>query len=67
MLSKVDIWRAANLMIQVRGPEKAEQEAVHNAAQLGNCGEVEGQSVWLLIRRAIVDLQASDAGLHRGL
>ena len=53
-----DIWHAANLLIQVRGPEKAEQEAVRNAARLSTCGEAEGQSIWLLIRRAIADLQA---------
>jgi hypothetical protein len=57
-MPNLDIRHAANLLIQVRGPEKAEQEAVRNAARLGSCGEVEGQNIWLLIRRAIIDLQS---------
>jgi hypothetical protein len=57
-MPNLDIWHAANLLIQVRGTEKAEQEVVRNAARLRNCGEVEGQSIWLLIRRAIIDLQS---------
>jgi hypothetical protein len=48
-MPNLDIWHAANLLIQVRGTEKAEQEVVRNAARLRNCGEVEGQSIWLLI------------------
>jgi hypothetical protein len=56
-MPNLDIWHAANLLIQVRGPDKAEEEAVRNATRLGSCGEVEGQNIWLRIRRAIVDLQ----------
>jgi hypothetical protein len=61
MISDVDIYRAANLLIRQHGAD-AEIEAARKADLMLERGDREGQRVWLRIRRAIVALQAPPAG-----
>ena len=64
MISDLDIWRAANLLIQRHG-EDAEIEAAKRADQMLERCDLDGQVVWKRIRRAIVELQAPAKGpLH---
>jgi hypothetical protein len=57
MISDLDIWRAANLLIRRHGAD-----ALLEAARLGDLmrerGDGEGQRVWQRISRAIATLQA---------
>ena len=71
MISDLDIWRAANLLMREHGGE-AEIEAVSRADLLHASlkgsrpglrsklkrGDLDGQALWKRIRRAIVELQA---------
>jgi hypothetical protein len=52
MISDLDIWRAANLLIQRHG-EDAEIEAAKRADQMLERGDLDGQMVWKRIRRTI--------------
>ena len=52
MISDLDIWRAANLLIQRHGAD-AEIEAAKRADQMLERGDLDGQVVWKRIRRAI--------------
>jgi len=61
MISDLDIWRAASLLIQQHG-EDAEIEAAKRADQMLERGDLDGQVVWKRIRRAIVELQAPAKG-----
>ena len=61
MISDLDIWRAANLLIRRHG-EDAEIEAAKRADQMLERGDLDGQVVWKRIRRAIVELQAPAKG-----
>lgn len=61
MMSELDIWRAANLLIKQHGAD-AEIEAARKADLMLDRGDREGQRVWLRIRRVIVALQAPAAG-----
>lgn len=61
MLPDRDIWRAANLLIREHG-DGAEFVAARHADEMLDRGDVEGESVWLRIRRAIVEMQATPAG-----
>ena len=61
MISDLDIWRAANLLIRRHGPD-AELEAARYADLMLDRCDLEGQSVWKRIRRAIVELQAPPTG-----
>ena len=64
MISDLDIWRAANLLIRQLG-EDAELEAAKRADLMLERGDLDGQSLWRQIRRAIVELQAQPVGpLH---
>ena len=64
MISDLDIWRAANLLIRQHG-EDAELEAAKRADLMLERGDLDGQSLWRRIRRAIVELQAPPVGpLH---
>ena len=64
MISDLDIWRAANLLIRQHGPD-AELEAANRADLMLERGDLDGQSLWRRIRRAIVELQAPPVGpLH---
>jgi hypothetical protein len=57
MISELDIWRAANLMIGRHGVD-AELQAARMACAMLDRGDIEGQRVWQRIRRAIMELQA---------
>jgi hypothetical protein len=61
MISELDIWRAANLLTHRHGPD-AELEAARRADLMLERADVDGQTVWKRIRRAIVELQAPPAG-----
>ena len=64
MISDLDIWRAANLLIRQHGLD-AELEAAKRADLLLERGDLDGQFLWRRIRRAIVELQAPPVGpLH---
>ena len=56
----IDIWRAANLLINQHG-ENAEIVAAQRADLMLERGDPEGRLVWLRIKRAIVELQAAPA------
>jgi hypothetical protein len=56
-----DIWRAANLLIREHG-DGAEFVAARRADEMLDRGDVEGEAVWLRIRRAITEMQAAPAG-----
>jgi len=64
MISDLDVWRAANLLIRQHGAD-AELEAAKRADLMLERGDLDGQSLWRRIRRAIVELQAPPVGpLH---
>jgi hypothetical protein len=61
MIFDLDIWRAANLLIQRHGVD-AEIEAAKRADQMLERGDLDGNLVWKRIRRAIAALQAPVKG-----
>jgi hypothetical protein len=61
MISDLDIWRAANLLISQHGGW-AELEACRLADLMLDRGDRDGELLWLRIRRAIAELQAPPAG-----
>jgi hypothetical protein len=61
MISDLDIWRAANLLIRQHG-DLAEIEASRLADLMLDRGDRDGELLWLRIRRAIAELQAPPAG-----
>jgi hypothetical protein len=61
MISELDIYRAANLLIKQHGG-KAGIEAVRKADLMLEHGDHDGQIVWLRIERAIVELQVPQSG-----
>jgi hypothetical protein len=61
MVSDLDIWRAARLLIRNHGAE-AELEAARLQDLMLDRGDEEGRRVWQRIRRAIEALQAPPAG-----
>jgi hypothetical protein len=64
MISDLDIWRAANLLIRQHGTD-AELEAAKRADLMLERGDLDGQSLWRRIRRAIIELQVPPVGpLH---
>jgi hypothetical protein len=58
MISDLDIWRAANLVIREHGTD-AELEAARLHDLMVDRGDDEGRLVWVRIRRAIEALQAA--------
>jgi hypothetical protein len=58
MITDLDIWRAANLLIRQHGPD-AEIEAARKADLMLDRGDGDGEVLWLLIMRAIVTLQTA--------
>jgi hypothetical protein len=60
MISDLDIWRAANMLITRYG-ELAEIEACRLADLMLDRGDRDGELLWLRIRGAIVELQAPPA------
>ena len=61
MTPDLDIWRATNLLIR-QHREDAEVVASRRADELLERGDWEGRLVWLRIRRAIVEFQATPTG-----
>jgi hypothetical protein len=57
-VTDLDIWRAANLLIRQHA-ENAEIVAAQRADRMLDPGERDGQLVWMRIRRAVVELQAT--------
>jgi hypothetical protein len=56
MISDIDIWRCAAIMVKHYG-ETADIEAAARADEYEVKGERDGQRVWLRIARAIDELQ----------
>jgi len=64
MTSELDIYRAANLLIHLHGPN-AELEAVQLTMLMHARGNHERLHLWMQIRRAIEKLKAQPSGtLH---
>jgi hypothetical protein len=61
MISDLDIWRAANLLIRQHGAN-AELEAARLQDLMLDRGDDEGRLVWARIRRAIEALCAPPSG-----
>jgi hypothetical protein len=61
MISDLDIYRAANLLIDRYGAD-ALIEAARMIDRMLELGDPEGQAVWRRIRRAIEALQTSPSG-----
>ncbi len=61
MISTLDIYRAANLLIRRHGAD-TELVAAQRADQMLDRGDWDGQLVWLRIRRAVAKLQAGPRG-----
>ena len=61
MISDLDIWRAANLLIHKHGAN-AELEAAKRADLMLDRGDDERRLVWARIRRAIAALRAPPSG-----
>ena len=64
MISDLDIWRAANLLIRKHGAD-AELEAAKRADLMLDRGDDEGRLLWARIKRAIEALQAPPSGQTR--
>ena len=66
MVSEIDIWRSAQLLIKQHGKE-AGLKADLRVSELTKKGDTTGADVWKLIRSAIEKLQnesPSDESLH---
>lgn len=67
MISDVDVWRAANLLLRQHGTDAA-LAAAQRADEMLAKGDVEGQLVWKRILAAINELQragrAENEGVH---
>jgi hypothetical protein len=61
MIPDRDIWRAANLLIREHKAD-AEIVAAQRADEMLERGDLDGQRVWLRIRRAIVEMQSAPVG-----
>ena len=61
MVSDIDIWRAANLLIQQHGDD-AEIIAAQRADLMLERADHDGQRVWLRIRRAVAEFVAGPSG-----
>jgi hypothetical protein len=61
MISEVDIWRAANLLIRQHGAGAA-SKATQRAGQMLDRGDSAGWQTWARIRLAIEALQAPRRG-----
>jgi hypothetical protein len=61
MISDLDIWRAANLLVKQHGAD-AEIVAARRAGELMEREDWDDRAVWLRIRRAVAELQAQPSG-----
>jgi hypothetical protein len=64
MISDIDIWRCAQLMINNHG-EEAAMEAATMADEFLSKGNIEAQRVWMRIAKAIDELQMVQPGETR--
>ena len=62
MISELDIYRAANLLIERHGAD-AMIEAARRIDTMLDRGDMDGRVVWFRIKRAIVALQTPPMGL----
>jgi hypothetical protein len=58
LITDLDVWRAANLLIRQHGQD-AEIEAARKADLMLDRGDRDGEVLWMLIMRAIGSLQAA--------
>ncbi len=56
MISDLDIWRSANLLIQQHG-DQADLEAAQRADAMLDKGDMDGRRVWLDILEKVMELQ----------
>ncbi len=67
MTSPIDIYRAANELIEQHG-DAADIEAAMRADELMDAGDMEGEAVWLRIVKAVEELlseeRPDDAEVH---
>ena len=63
MIPELDIYRAANLLIDRHGGD-ALVEAAKMIDRMLELGDPEGRQVWRLIKRAIEQLQAAPTAVH---
>lgn len=61
MISDLDIWRAATLLIKQHG-DNAEVIASFRVDEMTEREDDEGRAVWLRIERAVAELQAQPTG-----
>ena len=61
MIPDCDIWRAAHLLIREHGAD-AEIVAARRADDMAERGDHDAKSVWLRIRRAVVEMQVERVG-----
>jgi hypothetical protein len=61
MTTKVDIWRAANVLVKQHGEDAAIVAAQRDDALLAE-GDIEGQRVFKEIVRVIIELQRDNIG-----
>lgn len=61
MISELDIWRAATLLIKQHGDD-AEVVASLRVDQMTEGEDEEGRAVWQMIKRAVGELRATPAG-----
>jgi len=64
MISDLDIYRAANLVIKRHGPD-AVIEAARMVDRMLELGDPEGRALWQRIRHAIEVLQADPNGTRQ--
>jgi hypothetical protein len=58
----LDIWRAANLLIDQHGVD-AENVAIRRAEELNEQNDLGGLLTWMRIREVIVQLQSKPSGM----
>jgi hypothetical protein len=56
MVAAIDIYRAANVLVQQYGPEEAVLLAAKRCDALLELGDVNGQRVWKAVLRAVEEL-----------
>ncbi len=62
MISDLDIYRAANVLIKRHGPDAPIHAAMRADAML-EAGDLDGVSVWRRILRAVEELQRAEPGV----
>jgi hypothetical protein len=60
MTAKLDIYRAANILVKEYGAAQAPLMAAKRADALLDLGDVEGQRVWKAVLRAVQELTRTE-------